>query len=44
MGIAMKKNNVALKAAIDKALLQIKADGTYAKISRQWFGIDVSKP
>lgn len=44
MGIAMKKNNVALKAAIDKALLQIKADGTYAKISRQWFGIDVGKP
>lgn len=44
MGIAMKKDNTSLKAAIDKALLQIKADGTYAKISRQWFGIDVSKP
>lgn len=44
MGIAMKKNNTALKAAIDKALLQMKADGTYAKISRQWFGVDVSKP
>lgn len=32
------------KTAIDKALLQLKADGTYAKISRKWFGIDVSKP
>lgn len=44
VAIAMKKDNVALKAAVDKALLQIKADGTYAKISRQWFGADVSKP
>ncbi|GGR03597.1 transporter substrate-binding domain-containing protein [Deinococcus ruber] len=44
VGIAMKKSNTALKAAIDKALLQMKADGTYAKISRQWFGQDVSKP
>lgn len=44
MGIALKKNNPGLKAAIDKALLQLKADGTYARISRQWFGTDVSKP
>ncbi|RJF72029.1 cystine ABC transporter substrate-binding protein [Deinococcus cavernae] len=44
MGIALKKNNPSLKTAIDRALLQIKADGTYAKISRKWFGLDVSKP
>lgn len=44
VGIAMKKNNTALKAAVDRALLAIKADGTYAKISRKWFGQDVSKP
>jgi cystine transport system substrate-binding protein len=44
VGIAIKKTNPGLKAAIDKALLQIKADGTYARISRQWFGQDVSKP
>lgn len=44
VAIALKKDNTALKAAVDKALLQIKADGTYAKISRQWFGADVSKP
>jgi L-cystine transport system substrate-binding protein len=44
VGIAIKKTNTTLKAAIDKALIQIKADGTYAKISRQWFGQDVSKP
>ena len=40
----MKKTNTSLKAAVDKALLQLKADGTYAKISRKWFGQDVSKP
>lgn len=44
VGIALKKSNTSLKAAIDKALLQLRADGTYAKISRQWFGQDVSKP
>lgn len=44
VGIAMKKTNTSLKAAVDKALLQVKADGTYAKISRKWFGQDVSKP
>ncbi|MFK7602600.1 transporter substrate-binding domain-containing protein [Deinococcus sp. SM5_A1] len=44
VGIALKKTNTGLKTAIDKALLQIKADGTYAKISSQWFGQDVSKP
>ncbi|BDP42660.1 cysteine ABC transporter substrate-binding protein [Deinococcus aetherius] len=44
VGIALRKDNAALKAAVDRALTQIKADGTYAKISRQWFGQDVSQP
>ncbi|TSA87702.1 transporter substrate-binding domain-containing protein [Deinococcus detaillensis] len=44
VGVALKKTNPSLKIALDKALLQIKADGTYAKISRQWFGQDVGKP
>ena len=44
VGIALKKSNTSLKTAVDKALLQLKADGTYAKISRKWFGQDVSKP
>ena len=39
-----QKTNTGLKAAIDRALLQLKADGTYAKLSRKWFGQDVSKP
>lgn len=44
VGIAFKKTNTALGSAINRALAQIKADGTYAKISRKWFGADVSKP
>ncbi|EYB69671.1 extracellular solute-binding protein [Deinococcus phoenicis] len=44
VGVAFKKTNAALGSAINRALTQIKADGTYAKISRQWFGQDVSKP
>ncbi|GAA5513274.1 L-cystine-binding protein FliY [Deinococcus carri] len=44
VGVAYKKTNTALGSAINRALAQIKADGTYAKISRQWFGQDVSKP
>ena len=44
VAIAMKKTNTGLQAAVNRALLQLKADGTYAKISRKWFGQDVSKP
>lgn len=48
-----KKNDVALMlrkegsstllTAINKALADMKADGTYLKISQAWFGEDVSK-
>lgn len=44
VAIAMKKTNTGLQAAVNRALLQLKADGTYAKISRKWFGQDVGKP
>ena len=42
-GIMLKKGNKELLAAINKALADIKADGTYLKISQKWFGEDVSK-
>ena len=42
-GIIMRKNNPALKAAIDKALREIRADGSYAAIAQKYFGADVSK-
>lgn len=42
-GIIVRKGDDALVAAINKALEEIKADGTYKKISDTYFGQDVSK-
>ena len=41
--IPVKKGNSALLGAIDKALGEIKQDGTYGKISNKWFGEDISR-
>lgn len=41
MGIALRQGNSELKASINKALSDMKADGTYAAISTKWLGIDV---
>jgi cystine transport system substrate-binding protein len=42
--IPFRKGSPKFKQAIDKALDELKADGTYAKISNKWFERDVSKP
>ena len=42
-GIIVRKGQTDLVAAIDKALDDIKADGTYQAISDKYFGQDVSK-
>jgi L-cystine transport system substrate-binding protein len=42
-GIIFRKGSPELKAALDKALAAIKADGTYRKISQKYFGTDVSR-
>ena len=42
-GIIVRKNEPDLLAAINKALAEIKADGTYGKIADKYFGQDVSK-
>jgi L-cystine transport system substrate-binding protein len=42
-GIIFRKGDADLKAAIDKALADIKADGTYQKIADKYFGQDVSE-
>ena len=39
----MRKGQTELVAAIDKALDDIRADGTYQKIADKYFGQDVSK-
>jgi cystine transport system substrate-binding protein len=41
-GVLVRKGNADLVAAINKALADIKADGTYKKISEKYFGTDVS--
>lgn len=42
-GIIVRKGEPELVAAINKALDEIKADGTYQKLSEKYFGEDVSK-
>jgi cystine transport system substrate-binding protein len=42
-GIIIRKGEPELLEAINKALSEIKADGTYQKISAKYFGQDVSK-
>lgn len=42
-GAIIRKQEPELLAAINKALADIKADGTYQKISDKYFGQDVSK-
>ena len=43
-GIPFRKGNPKFAQAIATAMAQLEADGTFAKISDQWFGIDVTKP
>jgi len=40
-GMAMAKGNLELKKAVDAALNKVLLDGSYAKISKKTFGIDV---
>jgi len=40
--VLLRKNNPELVAAINKALADIKADGTYKTISVKYFGTDLS--
>jgi cystine transport system substrate-binding protein len=42
--IPFKQGNPKFARAIDDAMAQLEADGTFAKISDRWFGIDVTKP
>jgi cystine transport system substrate-binding protein len=41
--VLINKGNPELVEAINKALADMKADGTYLKISQKYFGADVSK-
>lgn len=41
--VAFRKADVALKDAYDKALDDLKKDGTLSKLSQKWFGYDIYK-
>lgn len=43
VGIAFTKGNTALNEKVQKALDELKADGTMSKLSIQWFGTDLYK-
>ena len=40
LGIGLRKSDPDLKAQIDKALAEIKADGAYARLADKYFGFD----
>jgi len=42
-GVGTRKDDTELSGKLDKALDDMKADGTAAKISTQWFGKDIVK-
>ncbi|NPV44405.1 MAG: transporter substrate-binding domain-containing protein [Firmicutes bacterium] len=42
--VAVKEGNKAVLDIFNKGITAIKADGTYEKIYRKWFGEDVQKP
>jgi len=44
MGIAMRKGSPKFRAALDKALGELEADGSLKAMSTRWFGIDASRP
>lgn len=39
-GIAVRKNNPELVQALNKALDEMKSDGTFKEIFQKWFGVD----
>ena len=42
-GVGIRKNDVKLKAELDKVLDQMKADGAADRISKEWFGAAIVK-
>lgn len=43
IAVAIRKHNPTFVEAVNKALSEMRADGTYARISEKWFGRDISK-
>ena len=43
IGVGFRKDDKELRDKVQKALNEMKQDGTSAKISQQWFGSDIVK-
>jgi cystine transport system substrate-binding protein len=43
MGIAFRKGNPTFHAAVDKALDEVRADGSLKQVSLKWFGVDATR-
>jgi ABC-type amino acid transport substrate-binding protein len=41
VGIAVRKGDDALRETLNKAITAIRADGTYDKINKKYFPIDI---
>ncbi|WP_252976667.1 transporter substrate-binding domain-containing protein [Clostridium acetobutylicum] len=41
IGVAFRKEDKSLRDAYNKAIKELKKDGTMSKLSKKWFGIDV---
>ena len=44
IGIALKREQPDLRAALNRALGDMRRDGTYTRLSVKWFGTDLSPP
>ncbi|WP_191091570.1 transporter substrate-binding domain-containing protein [Affinibrenneria salicis] len=42
--LLLQKSDVALRDSLDKAIIEIKNDGTLEKLSNEWFGADFTQP
>jgi octopine/nopaline transport system substrate-binding protein len=42
--VAMRKDDVELKAMFDKAIKSVNDDGTNRRLMQKWFGLDLSPP
>jgi cystine transport system substrate-binding protein len=42
-GVAVRKNNPELLAAINQAMAEMRQDGSLVKLSEKWFGADVTQ-
>ncbi len=40
--VALRQDDVALKAAFDKAITEVNTDGTNKALTEKWFGVDIS--